>query len=111
MDLIGTKGCEVRRLAGRPGSSAQINPGSAEGPVGSRPTFQGLSASLRLPLPGVAQVRVEPAAETVLLVPGALSVANQNQLVGGHLHTGVLYETLPESSAEVSKRAVGSSRL
>ena len=47
-------------------------------------TSQRLPASLRLLVPGWAQVRVVPAAETVLQVPCALTVPDQHQLVGGH---------------------------
>lgn len=60
-------------------------------------TFQGLSSSLCLLLPGLTQVRVEPAAETVLLVPAALSMADQDQLVRSHPHTDVLYAIFPET--------------
>ena len=47
-------------------------------------TSQRLPASLRLLVPGWAQVRVVPAAETVLQVPCALTMSDQHQLVGGH---------------------------
>ena len=47
-------------------------------------TSQGLATSPRLLLPGLAQVGIEPAAEAVLLVPAALSVADQHQFVGSH---------------------------
>lgn len=48
-------------------------------------TFQGLSAPPGLLLPGFAQIGIEPAAETVLLVPATLAVADQHQLVRGHI--------------------------
>lgn len=41
-------------------------------------TFQSLSTSLCLLLSGFTQIRIEPAAEAILLVPGALSVADQH---------------------------------
>lgn len=47
-------------------------------------------------LPGLAQVRVEPAAEAVLLVPAALSMADQDQLVRSHPHTDALCAVFPE---------------
>lgn len=46
--------------------------------------LDGLGPPLGLLSPLLAQLRVEPAAEAVLLVPGALAVPNHHEAVGGH---------------------------
>lgn len=69
------------------------------GPVSLSGTFQGLSSSLRLMLPGLTQVRVEPAAEAVLLVPAALPMADQDQLVRSHPRTDALCAVFPVNMA------------
>lgn len=65
-------------------------------------TFQRLSSSLGLLLSRLTQVRVEPAAEAVLLVPAALPMADQHQLVGGHPHTDALCAIFPECAKRVA---------
>lgn len=65
-------------------------------------TFQGLPSSPGLLLPGLTQVRVEPATESVLLVPGALAVTDQHQLVRSHPHADVLYGVFPGTLGEIT---------
>lgn len=68
-------------------------------------TFQRLSSSLGLVLSGLAQVCVEPAAEAVLLVPAALSVADEHELVGCHpLTTDALCAVFPECAKGVTRQ-------
>lgn len=64
--------------------SARISSGPTQTQDRTPLTFQGLAAPLGLLGPGFAQIGVEPAAEAVLLVPAALSVADQHQLIRGH---------------------------
>lgn len=49
-------------------------------------TFQGLAAPFSLLDPSFAQIGIEPAAESILLVPAAFAVADQHELIRGHVN-------------------------
>lgn len=81
-------------------------------------TFQGLSSSPRLPFSSLTQISVKPAAESIILVPVALSVADQHQLVGGHSDRSILIgtssvykEETPLLKLKRSNRMAGPSQL
>lgn len=74
-------------------------------------TFQRLSSPLGLLLSRLTQVRVEPAAEAVLLVPAALPMADQHQLVGGHPHTDALCAIFPECAKRTRRQQQQQQRL
>lgn len=74
-----------------------------KGCISKTVTFKGLAAPLGLLGSGFAQIGIEPAAESVLLVPAAFAVADQHELIRGHVAARTRFQMQRERSHRVTE--------